>query len=194
MSATPAQPSLQAMLDDIAAAPPGFGGGAVAAGCLALAAGLIAVAARASVERWDGAGGAAAQANALQRRAAQLAPKNLAAYSAAHDALRPPEGAKVEAASLGPALALAADVPLRIGETASDAAQLAALVAREGDPDRRPDAIAAACIAEAVAAAALVLVEANLGVTPDDARAAEARASAAAAGAAREAAQRAAGQ
>lgn len=177
------------MLDEIAAAPPGFGGGAVAAGCLALAAELIAVAARASVGHWSEAGGAAAQAALLQARAGRLAEENLIAYAAARLALRPPAGAESPEHALGPALARAADVPLRIAAAGSDAALLAGLVAREGDPDRRPDAVSAACIAEAVAAVASVLVEANLSVMAGDPRGEEVRAAAATAAAARKAAQ-----
>ena len=192
MTDSASERSLQSVLDDIAAAPPGFGGGAVAAGCLALAAELVAVAARASVEGWEEAGGAAAQAALLRARAGRLAEENLIAYAAARAALRPPEEGDAGGGELGPALAAAADVPLRIAAAGADTARLAELVARHGDDDRRPDAVAAACMAEAVTAVATTLVEANLAVMAGDPRADEVRKAAGEAAEARAGAQRAA--
>ena len=52
------------------------GAGAVAAVCASLAAALVAMAATASCETWAEAGGVAAQAEALRRRAGSLASEN----------------------------------------------------------------------------------------------------------------------
>ena len=70
--------------------------------------------------------------------------------------------------ALGVALLQAAEVPLRIAEAAADVAELAALAAAEGAPHLRPDATAAAALAEAATRAAAHLVEINLAIVPGD--------------------------
>ena len=70
--------------------------------------------------------------------------------------------------ALGAALLQAAEVPLRIAEAAADVAELAALAAAEGSPHLRPDATAAAALAEAATRAAAHLVEINLATVPGD--------------------------
>jgi formiminotetrahydrofolate cyclodeaminase len=79
-------------------------------------------------------------------------------------------------------------VPVCIAMVAADVAELAALVARHGAPDRRADAAAAAALAEGAARTAVVLIEINLATSHEDGRVAQARQDLAAAVAAREAA------
>jgi formiminotetrahydrofolate cyclodeaminase len=61
-------------------------------------------------------------------------------------------------------------VPLLLAEAAADVAELAALAADEGDQRRRPDAVAAAVLAEAGARAAAHLVAVNLAAASGDGR------------------------
>ena len=70
--------------------------------------------------------------------------------------------------ALGAALVRAAEVPLAIAEAAADVAELAALAAADGAPHLRPDATAAAALAEAAIRAATHLVEINLAIVPGD--------------------------
>src|SRR2546423_1260389 len=71
---------------------------------------------------------------------------------------------------LGDALALAADLPLRIVEVATDAAELGAIAAEQGSAAVRPDAVGACLLAAAAAAAAAHLVDVNLATRPADER------------------------
>ena len=71
--------------------------------------------------------------------------------------------------ALGLALLRAAEVPLRIAEAAADVAELAAARRRpRASPHLRPDATAAAALAEAATRAATHLVEINLATVPGD--------------------------
>ena len=151
-------------------------GGSVAAVTVAMAAGVLEKVARTSRERWPDAGGVVAQAAALRKRAAALAQTDADAYSDALRMLREPgESGDRRDFAIGRALSRAADVPLRIVETAADIASLATVAAEEGDAAVRPDAAAAAVLAEAAARAASHLVAANLLSTPEDARVRRAR-------------------
>jgi formiminotetrahydrofolate cyclodeaminase len=165
------------LLDAIAADTHGPGGGSVAAIVVALAAALLTMAARLSRDDWPEAGGAIAQAERLRRRVGPLAAADARAFREAIRALsgerRSESGARP--LELGSALARAAEVPLRIAQTAADVASLAVLVAERANPDVRPDAAAAAVLAEAGARAAAHLVEVNLGAMPDDERVGAAR-------------------
>jgi formiminotetrahydrofolate cyclodeaminase len=76
-------------------------------------------------------------------------------------------------------------VPLRIAEAAADVAELASVAAAEGSPHLRPDATAAAALAEAATRAAAHLVEINLAIVPGDRHSLEAAHLAEAAAAAR---------
>jgi formiminotetrahydrofolate cyclodeaminase len=158
------------LLDAAASADPTPGGGSIAAVTAACAAGLVAMAARGSVD-WDGAGGVAAQAATLMRRLEELAPANDEAYERALAALRGPtddSGSRDQA--LGESLERAAAIPLAIAEVAANVAELAAVVAEEGDPRTRADAAAAAMLALGATRAAGHLVEINLGVRELDER------------------------
>jgi methenyltetrahydrofolate cyclohydrolase len=164
--------TLAELLERVSARTPAPGGGSVAAIAVALAAGLATMAARFSVEHWDGAAGAVAQGEALRKRAAPLADEDAEAYETALDALRVPRGGDPEARDreIGDALAQAADVPLRIAEVATDVAELAAEVAERGNENLRGDAAAAAVLAEAGARVAANLVVINLTMREEDER------------------------
>jgi formiminotetrahydrofolate cyclodeaminase len=166
--------------------------GAVAALAVALAADLAAQVARASRE-WGERGGALAQADAIRERAIGLAAEVGHAYEVAlatlSRALAEPIATPAAAApGLGEALERAVEPLLQVGAAASDAAELAELVARCGASLVRADAVAATMLATAAAEMCAHLVEVNLLVTGDDERARRAREIVASAAASRESA------
>jgi methenyltetrahydrofolate cyclohydrolase len=157
---------IDALLDALAAQEPAPGGGSAAAVVGSMAAALCA-----KVARFSGDAGAAAQAEALRRRLTALAAEDAAAFVAALEQLHE----RRDDFDLGRALALAADVPLRIAEASADVAALGSALAERGKPDLQPDARAASVLAAAAARASALLVEANLGATPGDERVERAR-------------------
>lgn len=162
---------LRELLDAIASVEPAPGGGSTAALAVAMSAGLSAMVARASPD-WPDARAAIAQAELLRKRTAPLAQRDAEVYEEALASMRLPERVEpaVRDATVGAALARAAEIPLVIAEAGADAASLAALVADRGTADRRGDAAVAALLAEAGTRAAACLVAINLAVTPDDDR------------------------
>jgi methenyltetrahydrofolate cyclohydrolase len=166
------------LLEDIAAQTPTPGGGSVAAIAVAMAAGLVSMAARFSREHWEDAPGAAAQAEALRARVAPLARADAIAYEKALEALRLPKDGHSEARdqALGEALERAASVPLEIAAVGADVAMLAADVAEAGNPNLCGDAAAGAALAEAGTRAAAKLVAVNLGTMREDERVVAAKA------------------
>ncbi len=147
------------------------GAGASAALCAAIAAALVAKAARASAGSWPEAAGMAAQAEALRARVTSLAAENAAAHEAALSALAlVHEGRGPGDEALADALDAAAAVPLRLADDAAATAELAAEAARHSAPELRPEAIGAAEIAAAAARAAALLVEVNLTAIEGDER------------------------
>ncbi len=177
---------LEEFLDEIASETPAPGGGSVAAVVVAMAAGLVAMAGRFSVERWPDAGDVVERADALRRRVAPLAPADSQAFEEVLTAMRLPKGLEPEVrnAAIGNALARAAEIPLEIAKEASEVAVLGSLVAEKGNPNLRGDAVAAAMLAEAGARIGANLVEINLGTTDRDERITRAREHVAAASAA----------
>jgi formiminotetrahydrofolate cyclodeaminase len=156
------------------------GAGSVAAVVAALAAALVAHAARSCVSRstgteWPEAGAAAAQAEALRDRLEPLVHVDAEVYGAAVVAL---DGGSSDA-GVGAALARAAETPLLIAEAAADVALLAVETACRCDPRRRTDVEAAGRLAAAAAHAAAELVAANLTALEGDPRVRRARAAAA---------------
>jgi formiminotetrahydrofolate cyclodeaminase len=170
--------SLEGFLDQIASAEVLPGGGYVAAITVAMAAGLVAMAARLSRDDWPEARGAAAQAEALRFRGVSLAERNARAYTDALSVLGGGEGdptAPSRDDAIADVLERSADVPLRIAEAAADVGALAGVVAERCEPAVRADVAVAAHLSEASARGAATLVEVNLGATPGDARISYAR-------------------
>jgi methenyltetrahydrofolate cyclohydrolase len=163
--------SVRELLDAAASSEPTPGGGSIAAVTAACAAGLVTMSARNSTD-WDAAGGIAAQAATLRRRLEELAPENDEAYQRALAALRRPQELEADSRdeAIGASLERAAAIPLAIAEVAANVAELAAVVAEEGDPRSRGDAAAAAMLALGATRAAANLVEINLGVQELDER------------------------
>jgi glutamate formiminotransferase/formiminotetrahydrofolate cyclodeaminase len=163
-------------LDDLADASPVPGGGSAAAVATAMAAGLLAMAARASDDSWPEARAVAAQAEALRVRVGPLAELDAETYAEALRLLdeRGPGDRGRRDLRLGAALSRAADVPLRIAEVACDVAELGLVVAERGDPERRADATAAVLLADAAARVGAHLVRVNLAAQAGDDRVARA--------------------
>jgi formiminotetrahydrofolate cyclodeaminase len=167
--------------DALAEAGPGPAGGSAAGLAATMAAGLVRLVARVSVD-WTDAPGIAAQASALGDRSLALAEDDHRVYARAMAELASPG----RDATLGAALRRAAEVPLQIAETAADVAILAALAAHEGSETVRADAWTAAALAEAASVSAARLVHVNLATRPDDELTARADDAARAAASARE--------
>jgi formiminotetrahydrofolate cyclodeaminase len=155
------QEPVERFLDRIASAKPEATGGAVAAVAVAMAAGLVAMAARLAHE-WPQANEVVERAEALRSRAATLALADEEAYAKVIEALRLPPDSPSRDAEVATALSAAADVPLAVAEAAAEVALLADLVAREGSDRLRGDALVAAELAKAGARGAAELVAINL--------------------------------
>lgn len=174
---------------------PAPGGGGASAVTAALAAGLVAMAARFSEAQLPAAGNIAEQADRLRHRVAGLADEDATVYQAVLDAFAQPRDAAGRRARIRDTLHGAATVPLEIAEVAAQVGQLATEVAGGGNPNLRGDALTAAYLAEASArsAAALVDINVRLGSLPADLSQRAARALAAAHAAATRAASQEAG-
>lgn len=170
--------SLGAFLDRIASGEPAPGGGAATAASVSMAAALVAMAARLSLEHMDGAAELVARAEDLRARTAPLAQADAEAYTRVLAAYRPPKDLPSErrAELIGAALSAAADVPLAVAEAAAELGPMAAVLAENGNPNLRGDAVAAALLAAAGARSAAVLVAINLGPGDDDGRSAQGKA------------------
>lgn len=168
--------SLRALLEDLAAAREAPGSGSAMAVTLALAAATAQMAARVSVETWNDATGAAAQAELMRERALALADGDAEAYRRALEARTSLADDKPERRdwALGRAVAAAAEPPLELGRIAADLSELCREAAEKVEPRVRPDVVAAAALAAAVARGARDLVAANLTAGPGDQRVAEA--------------------
>jgi formiminotetrahydrofolate cyclodeaminase len=166
--------SLGELLDALGSVSGAPGGGSAAAVAVALAAAVVELAARASGDEWDEAGGALAQATALRLRSMRLSAQDADAYNAARQALRRAAAGAGGSGRLSDALSTAAEIPLAIAEAGADTAELARNVAEHADPDLRADAMVAALLAGAAARGASRLVEINLATTSGDPRAARA--------------------
>jgi formiminotetrahydrofolate cyclodeaminase len=155
---------LGAFLDLVASREAAPGGGAVAALTLAMAAGLAAMAARLSPRQIADNASLADEADVIRRRAAQLADEDgeayravLAAYSAGRSA------ASVDGRTeVSRALDEAARVPLEMAALGARITELAARLARDGNPRLRGDASTAVMVAEAAVRSACHLVRINV--------------------------------
>src|SRR5579864_2990735 len=123
-------------LDELAARTPTPGGGGAAAVTGAMAAGLVAMAARFSVTQLPGALDLAEQADELRYQVTQLVDMDARAYAAVLDARR---RSGERSGDLREALRGAAAVPLEIAAIGARVAQLAARVASAGNPNLRGD-------------------------------------------------------
>ncbi len=170
--------SVGAFLDALAAGAPAPAGGSAAALVLAQAAALCAKSARLSGRQLTASRAAelTAEAEQIRATAASLIDEDPRAYQAVIDQSRRRGecGAERSAArrsdGMAAALSAAADVPMRIVELATSVAALAAVLARDGKPALRGDAIAAGLLARAAARAAAALVSINLADIPADPR------------------------
>ena len=155
---------VRGFLDQLAARTPTPGGGGAAAVTGAMAAGLVAMAARFSATRLPGAGELADRADALRRRLAQLADMDAQAYAAVLEALRLPREASQREVQRQEALLGAALVPLEIAGIGAQVAVMAARLAETGNPNLRGDAVTGAVLAAASARSAACLVDINVGL------------------------------
>ncbi len=146
---------VRGFLDQLAARTPTPGGGGAAAVTGAMAAGLVAMAARFSATRLPGAGELADQADELRRRLAQLADMDARAYAAVLAA----HGPERQQALLGAAM-----IPLEMAALGAKVAGLAVQVTEGGNPNLRGDALTGAVLAAASARSAARLVEINVGL------------------------------
>ena len=153
---------VRGFLDQLAARTPTPGGGGAAAVTGAMAAGLVAMAARFSATRLPGAGELADRADALRRRLAQLADMDAQAYAAVLEALRLPREASQREVQRQEALLGAALVPLEIAGIGAQVAVMAARLAETGNPNLRGDAVTGAVLAAASARSAACLVDINV--------------------------------
>ena len=132
-----------------------------------MAAGLVAMVARASNGHWHEAGGVIGQAETFRARVAPLAQADAEAYEEALSALRGREelAERYRDQQLRDGLEAAARDPVRIAEAGCDLASLAALLVENGNPRCAPTPPSRAFLAESGARVAATLVETNLGAT-----------------------------
>ena len=147
---------LQEFLDAVPARTPAPGGGAVAAVAASLAAGLTAMAARFAPEEWERRAEVVSRADQLRARVEPLADADAEAYGAFMFDRSPETVERIVA------------IPFELAEIAVELAELAALVAEDGNPNVKGDAAAGADLAAAVASIAARLVAIN--ADPSDAR------------------------
>jgi formiminotetrahydrofolate cyclodeaminase len=148
--------TVQRFLDQVAAREPAPGGGSVAAITLALAAGLVAMAARFSDRQLPDAAQVADEADRLRSEASALADADAAAY------------ADVLASGRSPRAVLrATQIPLEVCEGGVVVASHAARVARDGNPNLRGDAGTALLLAAAAVRSAAHLISLNASGSDD---------------------------
>jgi formiminotetrahydrofolate cyclodeaminase len=150
--------ALGEFLDQLASRQAAPGGGAAAAITISVAAGLVGMAARYSVDRLPGAEAMAQDAERLRARAAALATADAEAYQQVLSARANRAGRDQVAA----ALTRAAEIPLELAELGAATARLASRLAAEGKPDIRGDATTGLLLAEAATRASAHLVVVNV--------------------------------
>jgi formiminotetrahydrofolate cyclodeaminase len=160
--------TLSQFLDQLAAREPAPGGGVAAAVAVAMAAGLVAMAARFSGDRLEHAEDIVTQAEMLRLRVALLAKADADAYQKVIEAMALPREPGTRARELRRqairhALEGAAEVPLKVAEIGADVAELAATVAERGNPNVRGEAVTAGLLAAAGARSTAGLTAINVG-------------------------------
>jgi formiminotetrahydrofolate cyclodeaminase len=149
------------------------GGGVIAGVTLAFAAALVVKAARAAGAGWADAGGVAAQATVLGRRALAAGRLSGEAYGEATALMRTATGRGERDDDLAGALERSAQAPLELAGIAADIAVLAADTAEDGGSAMRAEAVTACVLAEACCVTAAHLVKVNLGMLGGDVRLAQ---------------------
>ncbi len=154
---------LRGFLDAVASREPAPGGGCAAAVSVAMAAGLVAMAARLSPDLPEGER-VVADAERLRRRSAELADADAEAYAQVLATLSATRGSEPDERQerRRAAFESAALVPLEAAELGADTARLAALLVAGGNPNLRGDAATAAYVAEAAVRSAAALVRINV--------------------------------
>ena len=154
---------VRGFLDQVAARTPAPGGGVAAAVTGAMAAGLVAMAARFSAHpdaRGQRPGGPGRQAALM---AVQLADMDARAYAAVLDAVASAGPTGSAGSGRGRPCRARPLVPLEIAGIGARVAQLAVRVAEAGNPNLRGDAVTGAVLAAASARSAASLVDINVG-------------------------------
>ena len=154
--------SLEEFLEQVAAPTPAPGAGAVSATVVALAAGLAAMSAGLSTRQLPDAGELAERMRRLQERVAPLAQRDAAAYGEVLSAHRASGPGPERTTAVREALSRAADVPLEMATIGMSVLDVAADVARRGNPNLRGDALTACLLAQSAVEATTALVELNL--------------------------------
>lgn len=153
--------SLKEFLDAVPARTPAPGGGAVAAVAASMAAGLTAMAARFAPDEWERRAEVVGRAEELRALVEPLADADAEAYGAFMAAPTEESTERIVA------------IPFELAEAAAEVAELAALVAADGNPNVSGDAAAGADLAAAAASIGARLVAIN---APGDGRVERARA------------------
>jgi formiminotetrahydrofolate cyclodeaminase len=144
---------VRGFLDGLAARTPTPGGGGAAAAVGAMAAGLVAMAARFSARQLPEAGDLADEADRARYMASQLVDMDARAYAAVLAARGPERKERL----LGAAM-----IPLEMAAIGAKVAGLAVRVAEAGNPNLRGDAVIGAMLAAASARSAASLVDINV--------------------------------
>jgi formiminotetrahydrofolate cyclodeaminase len=156
------------LLAALAERTPSPGGGCASAWAAALAASLLEMAAL-----YAGQPGVAARAASLRAELLALGEQELESYAPVLAAQRLGAEDPNRPAALAAALSEACEAPLALARAAAEVAELSSVVAGEGPPSLKGDAIAGASLAESACQAAARLVEINLAGDRDDPRLAE---------------------
>jgi methenyltetrahydrofolate cyclohydrolase len=183
--------TLHELLESVAAPTPAPGAGTTSGWVAALAAGLVEMCARLTLSRAEladvhpRAHEVHARSEALRGDALVLAEQEMHSYEPVLEALRLSRSDPGRDAAVGRALSDATETPLAIARLAAEVAELAAELARDGNPNVAGDAAAGGELAAAACSSAARLIRINLRGAPGDPRLAEASALAARAAAAR---------
>jgi formiminotetrahydrofolate cyclodeaminase len=170
--------ALDHLLEAFSDADPVPGGGGAAVVAVALAASLCAMTARLSGRHAEHAPDIAVEALSIRDEMVPLCDEDARSYRAVIAASRAPvePDPDDDRRRLADALSAASDVPMATVKAGARLARLAALLAQEGNPSLRGDAVVAAHLAGAGAQGAGALVQINLAGVPDDERHDEVRA------------------